>query len=93
MNFSEGEKSRIDLAILLAWREIAKLKNSAHCNLLILDEIFDSSLDSVGVDDLMKVLRILSDNNNILLLHTKVINYRIGLIKLFSLKRKTILVE
>jgi DNA repair exonuclease SbcCD ATPase subunit len=71
MNFSEGEKSRIDLAILLAWREIAKLKNSAHCNLLILDEIFDSSLDSVGVDDLMKVLRILSDNNNIFVITHK----------------------
>tara|TARA_R100001377_G_C3088780_1_gene75061 strand:- start:64 stop:522 length:459 start_codon:yes stop_codon:yes gene_type:complete len=71
MNFSEGEKSRIDLAILLAWREIAKLKNSAHCNLLILDEIFDSSLDSVGVDDLMKVLRMLSDNNNIFVITHK----------------------
>ena len=71
MNFSEGEKSRIDLAILLAWREIAKLKNSAHCNLLILDEIFDSSLDSVGVDDLMKVLTMLSDNNNIFVITHK----------------------
>lgn len=71
MNFSEGEKSRIDLAILLAWREIAKLKNSAHTNLLILDEIFDSSMDSVGVDDLMKVLRKLSINSNIFVITHK----------------------
>lgn len=71
MNFSEGEKSRIDLAILLAWREIARLKNSAHTNLLILDEIFDSSMDSVGVDDLMKVLRKLSINTNIFVITHK----------------------
>jgi len=71
MNFSEGEKSRIDLAILLAWRKIAKIKNSAHCNLLILDEIFDSSLDSVGVDDLMKVLRDLSEESNIFVITHK----------------------
>ena len=49
MSFSEGEKMRIDLA-LLAWREIARLKNSANTNLLILDEVFDSSLDSVGTE-------------------------------------------
>ena len=71
MNFSEGEKSRIDLAILLTWREIAKLKNSASCNILILDEIFDSSLDGVGVDDLTKVLRDLSKNNNIFVITHK----------------------
>lgn len=55
-SFSEGEKMRIDLALLLTWREIAKLKNSVSTNLLILDEIFDSSLDSVGVDEVMKLL-------------------------------------
>jgi len=71
MNFSEGEKSRIDLAILLAWREIAKIKNSAYCNILILDEIFDSSLDSVGVDDLMKVLRSLSKESKIFVITHK----------------------
>jgi len=71
MNFSEGEKSRIDLAILLAWRQIAKLKNSACCNILILDEIFDSSLDSVGVDDLMKVLRELSIESKIFVITHK----------------------
>jgi DNA repair exonuclease SbcCD ATPase subunit len=55
-SFSEGEKMRIDLALLLTWREIAKLKNSVNTNLLILDEVFDSSLDSGGVDELMKLL-------------------------------------
>jgi len=71
MNFSEGEKSRIDLAILLTWRQIAKLKNSASCNILILDEIFDSSLDGVGVEDLTKVLRELSKNNNVFVITHK----------------------
>ena len=71
MSFSEGEKMRIDLALLLAWREIAKLKNSASCNLLILDEIFDSSLDSVGTDDLMKILDGLSQKNNIFVISHK----------------------
>ena len=71
MNFSEGEKSRIDLAILLAWREIAKIKNSSYCNLLILDEIFDSSLDSVGVDDLMKILKKLALNSNVFVITHK----------------------
>ena len=71
MNFSEGEKSRIDLAILLTWREIARLKNSASCNILILDEIFDSSLDGVGVEDLTKVLKELSTNNNIFVITHK----------------------
>jgi DNA repair exonuclease SbcCD ATPase subunit len=71
MNFSEGEKSRIDLAILLAWREIAKIKNSASCNILILDEIFDSSLDSMGIDDLMKLLRRLSADTNVFIITHK----------------------
>ena len=71
MSFSEGEKMRIDLALLLAWREVAKLKNSASCNLLILDEIFDSSLDSVGTDDLMKILDGLSQKNNIFVISHK----------------------
>ena len=71
MSFSEGEKARIDLAILLTWREIAKLKNSASCNILILDEIFDSSLDGMGVEDLTKVLRVLSKNNNVFVITHK----------------------
>ena len=71
MNFSEGEKMRIDLALLLAWREIARLKNSINCNLLILDEVFDSSLDSVGMDELMKLLRIVSDKANVYVISHK----------------------
>jgi len=71
MNFSEGEKMRIDLALLLAWREIARLKNSVSCNLLILDEVFDSSLDSVGMDELMKLLKIISDKANVYVISHK----------------------
>ena len=71
MSFSEGEKLRIDLALILSWREIAKIKNSANCNLLILDEVFDSSLDSMGTDDLMKLLEELSINTNIFVISHK----------------------
>ena len=71
MSFSEGEKLRIDLALILSWREIAKLKNSASCNLLILDEVFDSSLDAMGTDDLMKLLDDLSLNTNIFVISHK----------------------
>ena len=71
MNFSEGEKMRIDLALLLAWREIARLKNSINCNLLILDEVFDSSLDSVGMDELMKLLKIISDKAHVYVISHK----------------------
>jgi len=64
--FSEGEKKRIDLALLLTWREIAKLKNSASTNLLILDEVvFDSSLDTAGVDECLKILQQLERDTNI----------------------------
>lgn len=71
MNFSEGEKMRIDLALLLAWREIARTKNSVNCNLLILDEVFDSSLDSLGMDELMKLLNTVSDKSNIFVISHK----------------------
>ena len=63
-SFSEGEKQRIDLALLFTWRQIAKMKNSVATNLLILDETFDSSLDHDGVDNLMKILYSLDDNPN-----------------------------
>jgi DNA repair exonuclease SbcCD ATPase subunit len=63
-NFSEGEKMRIDLSLLLAWREIAKAKNSVNCNLLILDEVFDSSLDIVGTEELIKLIKLVSQNSN-----------------------------
>jgi len=63
-NFSEGEKMRIDLSLLLAWREIARAKNSVNCNLLILDEVFDSSLDVVGTEELIKLIKTVSQNSN-----------------------------
>lgn len=71
MNFSEGEKMRIDIALLLAWREIAKLKNSVNCNLLILDEIFDSSLDTGGTDEIMKLLNNMGQNTNVFVISHK----------------------
>jgi DNA repair exonuclease SbcCD ATPase subunit len=64
-SFSEGEKQRIDLALLFTWRTIARLKNSVHTNLLILDEIFDSSLDANGTDFLMALLSALGEETNL----------------------------
>lgn len=63
-SFSEGEKQRIDLALLFAWRDIAKMRNSANTNLLILDEVFDSSLDTGGTEEFMKLLKTLNDKTN-----------------------------
>jgi len=71
MSFSEGEKLRIDLALLLAWREIARIKNSANCNLLILDEVFDSSLDGIGTEEFMKLLHALGKKCNIFVISHK----------------------
>ena len=70
-SFSEGEKMRIDLALLFTWRTIAKMKNSANTNLLILDEIFDSSLDGQGTDDFLKILHTVSDNTNVFVISHK----------------------
>jgi DNA repair exonuclease SbcCD ATPase subunit len=70
-NFSEGEKTRIDLAILFTWRSIAKMKNSANTNLLILDEIFDSSLDDTGTDDFLKILYNFKDENVFIISHKR----------------------
>ena len=68
-SFSEGEKMRIDLALLFTWRAIAKLKNSTNTNLLILDEIFDSSLDSAGTDEFLKILNTLEGENVFVISH------------------------
>ena len=68
-NFSEGEKMRIDLALLFTWRAVAKLKNSVNTNVLILDEIFDSSLDGQGTDDFFKILKSLSKENVFIISH------------------------
>ncbi len=70
-SFSEGEKMRIDLALLLAWREVARLKNSTNCNLLVLDEVFDSSLDSTGMDEFMKLIKSLGKRCNIFVISHK----------------------
>ena len=68
-SFSEGEKMRIDLALLFTWRAIAKMKNSTNCNLLMLDEIFDSSLDGTGTDEFLKILNTLSGENVFVISH------------------------
>ena len=68
-SFSEGEKMRIDLALLFTWRAIAKMKNSTNTNLLILDEIFDSSLDGQGTDDFFKIIGTLKNENIFVISH------------------------
>ena len=73
-NFSEGEKMRIDLALLFTWRQIAKMKNSTNTNLLILDEIFDSSLDYNGTDEFLKILNTLSNENVFIISHKSDLN-------------------
>jgi DNA repair exonuclease SbcCD ATPase subunit len=70
-NFSEGEKQKIDLALLFTWRQIAKLKNSTNTNLLILDEVFDSSLDTASVELLMSLLKDLSNQTNVFVISHK----------------------
>ena len=70
-SFSEGEKLRIDLAVLFTWRSIAKMRNSMDCNLLIFDEILDRSLDMNGVDELVKILLTLPNNENIIVISHK----------------------
>lgn len=70
-SFSEGEKQRIDLALLFTWRQIAKMKNSVATNLLMLDETLDSSLDHEGVDNLLKILHTLGDDTNIFIISHK----------------------
>jgi DNA repair exonuclease SbcCD ATPase subunit len=68
-NFSEGEKQRIDMALMLTWRAVAKLKNSSNTNLLILDEVFDSSLDTNGTEYLMNILHMLEGVNLFVISH------------------------
>ena len=70
-SFSEGEKSRLDLALLFTWRAIAKLRNSASTNLLILDEVFDGSLDSEGSERLLNIIKTLTINNNVFIISHK----------------------
>ena len=70
-SFSEGEKMRIDLALLFTWRTIAKMKNSVNTNLLILDEVFDSSLDASGTDEFLKILNHLTGKQNVFIISHK----------------------
>jgi DNA repair exonuclease SbcCD ATPase subunit len=70
-SFSEGEKQRIDLSLLFTWRQIARMKNSANTNLLILDETFDSSLDNDGIDNLMKILNSVTNDTNVFIISHK----------------------
>jgi DNA repair exonuclease SbcCD ATPase subunit len=70
-NFSEGEKMRIDLALLFTWRQIAKLKNSTNTNLLILDEVCDSSLDGVGTDEFLKLIHDVGSDTNVFVISHK----------------------
>lgn len=70
-NFSEGEKMRIDLALLFTWRQIAKMKNSTNTNLLILDEVFDSSLDMVGTEEFLKLIQEMGTDTNVFVISHK----------------------
>lgn len=70
-NFSEGEKMRIDLALLFTWRQVAKLKNSVSTNLLILDEVFDSSLDTVGTEEFLKLIHEMGTDTNVFVISHK----------------------
>ena len=70
-SFSEGEKQRIDLALLFTWRQVAKMKNSISTNLLILDETFDSSLDEAGIDNLLKIIHTLGEDTNVFIISHK----------------------
>ena len=74
-SFSEGEKMRIDLALLFTWREVARVKNSVNTNLLIMDEVFDSSLDGFGTDEFLKIIRyIIKDANIFVISHKSELN-------------------
>jgi DNA repair exonuclease SbcCD ATPase subunit len=70
-SFSEGEKMRIDLSLLFTWREVARLKNSVNTNLLIMDEVFDSSLDGFGTDEFLKIIRFVIKDANIFVISHK----------------------
>ena len=71
-SFSQGEKMRIDLSLLFAWRELARMRNSTACNILVLDEIMDSSLDGAGTEDFIKIVLALSKSSNIIIISHKI---------------------
>ncbi len=87
-SFSEGEKQRIDLALLFTWREVAKIKNSTNTNLLIMDEIFDSSLDGFGTEDFLKIIKyVVKDANVFVISHKESLHDRFERVVKFE-KRK-----
>jgi DNA repair exonuclease SbcCD ATPase subunit len=73
-SFSEGEKAKINLSLVFAWREVSRFKNSTNCNLLIFDEVFDGSLDGSGTEEFLKIIRYVIKDANIF-----VISHKIGL--------------
>ncbi len=70
-SFSEGEKARIDLSLLFAWREVARVKNSVNCNILLFDEVFDSSLDGFGADEFLKIIKYVIKDTNVFVISHK----------------------
>jgi DNA repair exonuclease SbcCD ATPase subunit len=70
-SFSEGEKMRIDLSLLFTWREVARVKNSISTNLLVMDEVFDSSLDGFGTEEFLKIIRFVVKDANIFVISHK----------------------
>ena len=70
-SFSEGEKMRIDLALLFTWREVARFKNSVNTNLLIMDEVFDSSLDGFGTEEFLKIIKYVIQDANVFVISHK----------------------
>ena len=78
-SFSEGEKARIDLALIFAWREVARVKNSVNCNILLFDEVFDSSLDGFGADEFLKIIKYVVKDTNVF-----VISHKAGLEEKFE---------
>lgn len=70
-SFSEGEKARINLALIFAWREIARMKNSTNCNIILFDEVFDGSLDNFGTDEFLKIIRYVIDDANVIVISHK----------------------
>lgn len=88
-NFSEGQKKRIDLAILLAWRAVARMRNSVNTNLLIFDEVFDSALDADGTDEFLKIIHNISRDTNVFVISPKQDQFieKFGKVYKFDIKR------
>ena len=87
-SFSEGEKMRIDLALLFTWREVARVRNSVNTNLLIMDEVFDSSLDGFGTEEFLKIIRyVVKDANIFIISHKSELHERFDSVLRFEKER------